>query len=466
MKKKLLIVGNKIPSYNIENIINNFDFVVRLNRLNNYELTGIRTDLLLVDPHNGYYKLLLQENDISRFKYAKQLLIHIQENTDLNRLNLIFNDEQINSAKYCKLDYYKNIKNSLNLVNEIESDYPTNSFRLIQYCIDNFSKEYDIYVTCIDIYNRNYNLHENPIWTNIHKSTILYEETVLIDQINSKIINYIDTDKIINIPSFSSFWHDEETNILPNIVVASIKSFLNAGYKYYLYVYKEFTNIPNGVIIKNANDIVPYSNFYINNGSYAPFSDWFRLNLLLKEDTAWTDTDNFFIKNNFKNIILNIIQDGFIQNGVIYLGNSTYSQKIKKLIKKFVDNPFIIHYFFNNEQCKNCKKLNINIIKNNLTTLKEKLQIMPFNYMGSRLWTNIYNKLNLISLAYDYYKYFNPYKYDIQYKLYNDNIETIDKNVFDNICILTLSTDLLRREPQILKNYNKNSFIENILKSI
>lgn len=60
MKKKLLIIGNKIPSYNIENIINNFDFVVRLNRLNNYELTGIRTDLLLVDPHNGYYKLLLQ----------------------------------------------------------------------------------------------------------------------------------------------------------------------------------------------------------------------------------------------------------------------------------------------------------------------------------------------------------------------------------------------------------------------
>lgn len=91
---------------------------------------------------------------------------------------------------------------------------------------------------------------------------------------------------------------------------------------------------------------------------------------------------------------------------------------------------------------------------------------MPFNYMGSRLWTNIYNKLNLTSLAYDYYKYFNPYKYDIQYKLYNDNIETIDKNVFDNICILTLSTDLLRREPQILKNYNKNSFIENILKNI
>ena len=66
--------------------------------------------------------------------------------------------------------------------------------------------------------------------------------------------------------------------------------------------------------------------------------------------------------------------------------------------------------------------------------------------------------------GYDYYKYFKPYKYTVQHELYEDDANKIDMTKFKDINVLVLSTDLLRREPEIVKNFNGNSFIGELLK--
>ncbi|GAA4420864.1 capsular polysaccharide synthesis protein [Bremerella cremea] len=64
-----------------------------------------------------------------------------------------------------------------------------------------------------------------------------------------------------------------------------------------LYCYDEVGNVPGGVRICDANDIVPASSvFSYFKGSYAGFADLFRWELLLKQGGYWIDTDMLCIR--------------------------------------------------------------------------------------------------------------------------------------------------------------------------
>jgi hypothetical protein len=76
----------------------------------------------------------------------------------------------------------------------------------------------------------------------------------------------------------------------------SLSSFLKHRHEYHLYTYGEVANIPEGVVIKDANRIVPEKDiFYLKSGagkgSVAPFADMFRYKLLLEVGGWWADTD-------------------------------------------------------------------------------------------------------------------------------------------------------------------------------
>lgn len=86
-----------------------------------------------------------------------------------------------------------------------------------------------------------------------------------------------------------SLWIGPELSTLEYM---SIKSFLNYGYEYHLYTYKPVKYVPNGTIIKDANEILPESEiFYYKNGSPAAFSNVFRFTMLYKKGGMWVDTD-------------------------------------------------------------------------------------------------------------------------------------------------------------------------------
>ena len=75
----------------------------------------------------------------------------------------------------------------------------------------------------------------------------------------------------------------------------SINSWLKNGFTYHLYTYYPVANIPIGVIVKDARDILPETEIFKYNNALTPFSDYFRFKLLYERGNAWTDCDIYSI---------------------------------------------------------------------------------------------------------------------------------------------------------------------------
>lgn len=100
---------------------------------------------------------------------------------------------------------------------------------------------------------------------------------------------------MINNYSVSSFWHGGD---LSDLEVTCIRSFLYHGYEYNLYLYNEskVDNIPEGVEIKDASEILSEDEIFyyqkgFNSGSVSGFSNIFRYEFLFKKGGIWVDTD-------------------------------------------------------------------------------------------------------------------------------------------------------------------------------
>lgn len=96
-----------------------------------------------------------------------------------------------------------------------------------------------------------------------------------------------------------SLWIGKE---LSKVEQLSICSFLENGHDFYLYTYNEIKNVPKGAIIKDANEIFPYDDIFLDNmGTYASFADMFRYALIYKYGGWWSDMDIICLKPlNFK----------------------------------------------------------------------------------------------------------------------------------------------------------------------
>lgn len=95
-----------------------------------------------------------------------------------------------------------------------------------------------------------------------------------------------------------SLWIGER---LSKVEQLSIKSFLDNGHEYHLYVYNSIDHIPKGTTILDANKIISGDKiFQLKNGwgkgSYSAFADLFRFKLLLEKGGWWFDTDIICLK--------------------------------------------------------------------------------------------------------------------------------------------------------------------------
>jgi len=92
-----------------------------------------------------------------------------------------------------------------------------------------------------------------------------------------------------------SLWIGNKVSILEKLC---IKSFLDNGHEFHLYVYDgEIENCPEGTIFKDANEIIPKESVYkdiVN--SYTSFANWFRYKLLYERGGWWVDMDVVCLK--------------------------------------------------------------------------------------------------------------------------------------------------------------------------
>jgi hypothetical protein len=93
---------------------------------------------------------------------------------------------------------------------------------------------------------------------------------------------------------FQSLWIGTSLSKMEQL---SIKSFIDHGNIYHLYCYDEVLNVPEGAIVKDANEILPEKDiFTYKNGSFSAFSNYFRFQLLYQKGGCWVDTDFICLK--------------------------------------------------------------------------------------------------------------------------------------------------------------------------
>lgn len=88
------------------------------------------------------------------------------------------------------------------------------------------------------------------------------------------------------------------------LAVSCLKSAVRTGHPVHLYCYHDVSNIPAGVVRRDANAIVPEADVFRFDGivqpkqfgSYGPLSDVFRWRLLSKGLGIWFDSDMYFLR--------------------------------------------------------------------------------------------------------------------------------------------------------------------------
>ena len=96
---------------------------------------------------------------------------------------------------------------------------------------------------------------------------------------------------------FGSLWVGRP---LSKIEITCLASFVYHGHSMTLYVYDKDLKVPNGVVKKDANEIIPEDKLFKVDNSYGPFADMFRYTMIQKTGLTWTDTDNICLKSNWK----------------------------------------------------------------------------------------------------------------------------------------------------------------------
>jgi hypothetical protein len=85
-----------------------------------------------------------------------------------------------------------------------------------------------------------------------------------------------------------SLWMGPELSTMERL---SISSFLKNGHPYHLYTYGPVGRVPEGTVIKDANEIIDQYMVFLVRGGYSSFSDFFRWELIKKRGGWWADTD-------------------------------------------------------------------------------------------------------------------------------------------------------------------------------
>ncbi len=93
-----------------------------------------------------------------------------------------------------------------------------------------------------------------------------------------------------SLPIIQSLWIGDELSPMEQLCLSS---FLKNGHSFHLYIYDEVKNVPLGVKIKDASELISPNRIfkYKKRDTYSGFANMFRYKLLLEKGNYWVDTD-------------------------------------------------------------------------------------------------------------------------------------------------------------------------------
>lgn len=92
-----------------------------------------------------------------------------------------------------------------------------------------------------------------------------------------------------------SLWIGPKLSVMERLC---LRSYLAHGHAVHLYTYGPVANLPVGVVLRDAAEILPEDTVfkYRDHDSYAGFSNYFRYKLLAERGGWWVDTDTVCLK--------------------------------------------------------------------------------------------------------------------------------------------------------------------------
>ncbi|WP_137389822.1 galactosyltransferase Lgt5 [Rhodoligotrophos defluvii] len=141
------------------------------------------------------------------------------------------------------------------------------------------------------------------------------------------------------LPVVHTFWIGPK---LGPVATACLRSFLTVGHPVVLHVYDEPADTPPGIVLRDANEIVPRDRVvqHQQSGSYALFSDIFRYRLLRNGADLYADCDVFCLKPIPRNDYVFGYQDIRFINGAV-LALPPQSELLQTLLSISEDPGFI-----------------------------------------------------------------------------------------------------------------------------
>lgn len=171
-----------------------------------------------------------------------------------------------------------------------------------------------------------------------------------------------------------------------------LKSFIMRGHKVYLHVYEDIDDLPDGIMMVDANLTIPSSKIikHKKTGSYALFSDIFRYELLKQknDNTLYVDCDVYclspiIIPNH--GYLLGFEDDKSINGAVLALPSE--SVLLGELLKAAYDPMFIPPWFSSSKQWRFKVKKKIGIGRG--------IEDMPWGIIGPAAITYYIKKLEI-----------------------------------------------------------------------
>lgn len=202
-------------------------------------------------------------------------------------------------------------------------------------------------------------------------------------------------------------------NKLTNLHKMCVESFIKNDHLYILYTYEKIVNLPENVVIMDANELIPESLVYKFSDSYAGFSDLFRNALLYYKGGWYVDLDIYCIK-----------KFDFEQNQIYSF--DSYPKRINVGVfrkeKKIINDKYYV------------QTNPVKIFK------RDKMFLHQFNFVLSKiLFTKIHEHIKLNRRVYNFSKKINDIGlseiYHAYFKKVNYNLNFIDLLKLNNLDI-------------------------------
>ena len=255
-------------------------------------------------------------------------------------------------------------------------------------------------------------------------------------------------------PIIHALWIGNKLGIISR---SCLNSFIMKGHEVHLHTYGKIEDLPEGITICDARDIVREENIFkhTKSGSYALFSDLFRYELLKKVDGIYVDCDVYCLEPlsiPSSEYLIGYEEDGRVNGAVLALPKN--SELLNKLLLASHD-PYFIPPWYSNK-----KKSRLKMRKK--LRLAKKISDMPWGIIGPDAITYYVKQLNLAELI-EPIDVFYPVHYKCITQLTDPGLTIKDITSSRTLCI-HLYNEILKNCD--IPNLDSNSILYKMINNI